>query len=85
MTSQKQYYKNARIDEEKVAACPDVNSPNDMEEGVSEKKMTITATPPDDMEEGEGDEKDEMKSTRRGYKIKEKNDFSKTILQERQN
>ena len=42
MTSQKQYYKNARIDEEKVAACPDVNSPNDMEEGVSEKKMTIT-------------------------------------------
>ena len=40
MTSQKQDDKNVRIDEEKVAACPDGTPPDDMEEGVSEKNMT---------------------------------------------
>ena len=41
MASQKQYDKNVIIDKEKVAACPDGTPPDDMEEGVSEKKMTI--------------------------------------------
>ena len=40
MASQKQDDKNVMIDEKKVAACPDGTTPNDMEEGVSEKNMT---------------------------------------------
>ena len=70
MASQKQDDKNVRIDEEKVAACPDVTPPDDMEEGVGDEKYDNTerlddekeavcpyVTPPDDMEEGVGDEK----------------------------
>ena len=36
----KQDDKNVIFDEKKVVACPDGTTPNDMEEGVSEKNMT---------------------------------------------
>ena len=38
IASQKQDDKNVAINEEEVTACPDGTPPDDMEEGVSEKK-----------------------------------------------
>ena len=64
-------YNIVRIDEGKEAACPDGTTPDDMKEGVGEKKtddknviidkVKETAcpdgTPPDDMEKGVGEKK----------------------------
>ena len=65
VTSKKQNDKNIRIDEEKVASCPDGTPADDMEEGVGDEKYDKNeriysekeakcpdVTPPDDMEEG---------------------------------
>ena len=38
LTSQKQDDQNVRIDKERVAACPYVTPPDDMEEGVCDEK-----------------------------------------------
>ena len=42
VTSQKQDDKNVRIDEGKVAACPDGTPPDDIKEGVGEKNIILS-------------------------------------------